>query len=48
MEKEIMLGNIEGSSERGRSNMRCIDFLKEAIGVSLQKLSRAIVDVTPS
>ena len=39
-----MLGKVEGSRKRGRPNMRWIDSIKEAIGMSLQKLSRAVED----
>ena len=35
LEKTIMLGKIEGSRKRGRPNMRWIDSVKEAIGMSL-------------
>ena len=41
MEKIIMLRKVEGSSKRGRSNVR-----NEAIGMSQQKLSRAAKDTT--
>lgn len=37
-----MLEKIEGSRKRGRPNVRWIDSLKEAIGMSLQELSRAV------
>ena len=42
LEKTIMLGKVEGSRKRGRPNMRWIDSIKEAIGMSLQKLSRTV------
>lgn len=41
-----MLGKIRGSKKRERPNMRWIDYIKEAIGVSLQQLSRAVEDRT--
>ena len=41
LEKTIMLGKVEGSRKRGRPNMRWIDSIKEAIGMSLQELNRA-------
>ena len=46
LEKTIMLGKVEGSRKRGRANMRWIDPIKEAIGLSLQELSRAVEDRT--
>ena len=46
MEKTVMLGKIEGSRKRGRPNMRWTDSIKEATGVSLQLLSRAVGDRT--
>ena len=42
----IMLGKIEGSRKRERPNIRSIDILKKAIGMSLQKLGRAAEDRT--
>ena len=41
LEKAVMLGNMEGSRKRGRSNMRWIDCVKETTDLSLQELSRA-------
>ena len=38
LEKTIMLGKIEGR-KTGRSNMRWIDSIKEAIGMNLHELS---------
>lgn len=35
LKKIIMLGKIEGGRKRGRPNMKCIDSIKEAIGMSL-------------
>ena len=40
----LMLGRTEGSRKRGRPNMRWTDFIKEATGMSLQELSRAVED----
>ena len=37
-----MVGKVGGSGKRGRSNMRWIASIKEAPGVSLQELSRAV------
>lgn len=42
LKKTVMLGKTEGSSKRARLNMREIDSLKEATGLSLQELSRAV------
>lgn len=41
MDDTIMLGKIEG-----RPNMKWIDSIKEAIGMSLQELHRAVEDRT--
>lgn len=42
-----MLGkNRRQKEEKGTPNMRLIDSLKEAMGMSLQELSRAIADRT--
>lgn len=46
LQKTVMLGKTEGSSKRARLNMREIDSLKEATGLSLQELSRAVEDGT--
>ena len=40
------LGKIEGSRKRGRPNRRWTDCIKEAIGLCLQELSRAVEDRT--
>ena len=45
LENTIMLGKVEGSRKR-RPNMRWIDSIKEAIGMSLEELSRAVEDRT--
>ena len=42
LEKTIMPGKVEDSRERGRPNLRWIDSIKEAIGMSLQELSRTL------
>ena len=44
MEKAIMQGKVEGSRKTGRPNMRWVNSIKEAIGMSLQELSRAVED----
>ena len=36
----------EGSRKRGKPNMRCIDSQKDAVGMSLQELSRAAENQT--
>ena len=41
-----MLRKIEGRRKKGTPNMRLIDSLKEAMGMSLQELSRPIADKT--
>ena len=42
LEKTIMVGKVEGSRRRGRSNTRWTDSLKEATGLSLQELRRTM------
>lgn len=42
LEKAVMLGKIEGSRKRGGPAVTWIDFIKEAIGGSLQQPSRAV------
>lgn len=44
--KTITLGKIEGNRKEGRPNMRWSDSMKEAIGMRLHKLSRAVEDRT--
>ena len=46
LEKTIMLGKVEGSRKRGRSNLRWTHSIKEATGTSLQELSKADEDRT--
>lgn len=41
-----MLGKLEGSRKIGRPNMRWINSMKEAIGMSLQRQRRAAEDRT--
>lgn len=41
-----MLRKMEGSRKRGRARKRWINSLKEATGMSLQELSRAVEDTT--
>lgn len=41
-----MLKKTEGSRKRGRQNMRWINSIKEAIGMCLHELSRAVEDRT--
>lgn len=43
-----MLKQKESSRKRGKSNIRWIDSIKECIGLSLQELRRAVVDITDS
>lgn len=44
--KDNDAGKSRDSRKRGRANMRWIDSIKEAIGISLQKLHRAAEDRT--
>ena len=44
MGKTVRRGKGEGSRKRGRLNVRWIDYIKEAIGLNLQELSRAVED----
>lgn len=44
--KTIMLGKLESSRKRGRPNMRGIDSIKEAVGMSPQELSKVVEDRT--
>lgn len=44
--KIINLGKTEGNKKRGRSHMRGIDSIMEAMGMILQELSRAIEERT--
>ena len=44
LEKTIMLEKVEGSRKRGRQNLRWITSIKEAIGMSLERLSDAVED----
>lgn len=46
LEKTVRLGKTAGGRERGRPNMRRIDFINKAIGLCLQELSRASEDRT--
>lgn len=46
LEKTVMLGKTEGSRKSGSPNMRWIDFIKVALGLSLHELSRAVEDGT--
>lgn len=41
LKNKMVLGEVEGSREGGKANMRRIDFIKEVIGMSPQELSRA-------
>ena len=46
LEKITILRKVEGSRKRGRRKMRWTDSLKEATGLSLQELSKAVEDST--
>lgn len=41
-----MLEKTEGISKKRKPNMRWIGFIKEAMGMSLQELSKAVEDGT--
>ena len=43
-DKTVSLEKTEGSRKGGRSNIRWLNSIKEAIGMSLQELSRAVED----
>ena len=42
LEKAMMLGKVEGNKKRGGPNTRWIESLKEATGLSLEELRRAV------
>lgn len=44
MEKDNNAGKTQGSRKRGRANIRWTDSIKEAIGLSLLELGRAVED----
>ena len=44
LEKTIMLGKVESNRKRGRPNTRWTSSLREAPGLGLQELSRAVED----
>ena len=46
LETTIMLGNVDSSRKRGGPNMRWMDSLRQATGLRLQELSRAVEDRT--
>lgn len=45
-EKILMLEKQKAAGKEGRADLRWIDSIKEAIGMRLQKLSRAVADRT--
>lgn len=46
LEKIVIWEKIECSRKRGIPNMKLVDSIKEAIGMSLQEMSRAVEDRT--
>lgn len=46
LEKTVMLGKIEDGRKRRRTNMRWIYSIKDAMGMSLQELGRAVENRT--
>ena len=44
MEKDIMLGRIEGTKRRGRQRTRWLDVLKEFTGMSLHQLNETAMN----
>lgn len=46
LQTTIILGKTESSRKRERPNIRWIDSIKEARGVNMQELSRAVKDTT--
>jgi len=44
LERDIMLGQVEGRRKQGKSRMRWLDSIKEATGVRLEDLREAVQD----
>ena len=44
MERDIMLGQVEGNRKQGKPRMRWLDNIKEATGLRLEDLRKAVQD----
>ena len=44
LEKTLMLGEIEGKSERGQQRMRCLDSFTDSVDMNLSKLQKIVKD----
>jgi len=44
LERDIMLGQVEGHRKQGKPRMRWLDSIKEAIGLGLEDLREAVQD----
>ena len=44
MEKDIMLGGVEGTRRRGKQRTRSLDVLKEVTGMTLHQLNETAVN----
>jgi len=44
LERDIMLGQVEGHRKQGKPRMRWLDSIKEATGLRLEDLGEAVQD----